>query len=989
MHLEAGPTPPASSSQLHSLVDFRDFADIRTKSAKAYADKYSETPSDATPKASEFAWNYNPHSEYGLHTPNQGLGAADSPTSPDNQIHGPPGSSQPELRALNIQGLATSPHTKARPVREPLQRTMSRPISTPQNSTPGTTNLTTPDSKRVSVARDEKDLKERWNLMKELIDTEHSFFHDMTIAVDIFMATCSSVTALTIEDRKVIFGNVESIRDFVAKFLDALKKSVVTVYQIPSENRFHFKRTSAETSKAESNSNGMVLGVMPEKEFHPDLDRQTTVGAAFCQYTQEMDILYREWMIHQEASNKRIQQVQPNPQVKMWLDECYANARDITNAWNLDSLLVKPTQRYMKYPLLLRGLLKCTPPDHPDYEMLTKALAAIEDSANDINEEKKRREVATQVLRKQSRDGKNPPSSRLNLKNLMGRNKKKRSPSQHQALGLEDDDYEALRQKFGGHFFQLQIVMRDFEKYMEDSRIFMHRMARYVELLAQNYNFDGSTRYPEEESRVLQFVEVVNSINKHALTDHVFSIQRFVIDPVRKLWHLHENPQLLMGKHRKLKPLYLKYLGMKQRKDRINEKLQMEVDQYIAINDTLKKELPLLYGYTKDIVHSCLRNFLDIQVRWTSMWMQKLKPLLFDFNPDKFFEGDMSEFFQQIRDEFYQGFDQWDEEREAQTINTGKYLMDDEYNFLSKMPEPDQVYDSSQPGSSRPSTSSRRLPVSHSARGSVEHAARSTPNLALGGPPPLASNHPHRLSYNNSLSPPVPGGFYSGAESFYTQNSGANSGGPTTPLQPPSGQQTPSAFPGSGTAGQRQWFQSDWASHAVAQTEPGEVLSEGERLRLERGYDALSAHQAAHQYHMEREFRGEAAPLQAHSQSYSQSSNHLAPPNDNRYSDIFRSALPSDVAEDEEALMLNGPAPVTLETDEPRVLFVVASLFEFHIDSNRREAGFPYLKYVAGEVFDILAQRGELWLARNQDDPEGRLGWIWEKHFALLPTEET
>lgn len=37
--------------------------------------------------------------------------------------------------------------------------------------------------------------------------------------------------------------------------------------------------------------------------------------------------------------------------------------------------------------------------------------------------------------------------------------------------------------------------------------------------------------------------------------------------------------------------------------------------------------------------------------------------------------------------------------------------------------------------------------------------------------------------------------------------------------------------------------------------------------------------------------------------------------------------------------------------DKP--MFVVVSLYEFNIDRQRREAGFPYLTYVQGEVFDV------------------------------------
>lgn len=67
-----------------------------------------------------------------------------------------------------------------------------------------------------------------------------------------------------------------------------------------------------------------------------------------------------------------------------------------------------------------------------------------------------------------------------------------------------------------------------------------------------------------------------------------------------------------------------------------------------------------------------------------------------------------------------------------------------------------------------------------------------------------------------------------------------------------------------------------------------------------------------------------------------------------------------------------------------KVLFVSASLFEFNIDKERKEGGYPYLTYERGEVFDVVAQKGELWLAKNQDDPTNNLGWIWEQHFVIL-----
>ena len=44
--------------------------------------------------------------------------------------------------------------------------------------------------------------------------------------------------------------------------------------------------------------------------------------------------------------------------------------------------------------------------------------------------------------------------------------------------------------------------------------------------------------------------------------------------------------------------------------------------------------------------------------------------------------------------------------------------------------------------------------------------------------------------------------------------------------------------------------------------------------------------------------------------------------------------------------------PMTVAQDSAP-LFVAVSLYEFNIDKQRREAGFPYLTYVQGEVFDV------------------------------------
>ncbi|PVH84237.1 hypothetical protein DL98DRAFT_512629, partial [Cadophora sp. DSE1049] len=98
------------------------------------------------------------------------------------------------------------------------------------------------------------------------------------------------------------------------------------------------------------------------------------------------------------------------------------------------------------------------------------------------------------------------------------------------------------------------------------------------------------------------------------------------------------------------------------------------------------------------------------------------------------------------------------------------------------------------------------------------------------------------------------------------------------------------------------------------------------------------------------------------------------------YRNPFSSAMPMDDEVNDDS-----------DDDVPnyKVLYIAASLFGFNIGRERKEAGYSYLTYQAGDIFDVIAEKGELWLAKRQDDPSNRIGWIWSKHFARLARDDT
>lgn len=63
------------------------------------------------------------------------------------------------------------------------------------------------------------------------------------------------------------------------------------------------------------------------------------------------------------------------------------------NLLDMGSLIIKPVQRIMKYPLLLGELWQATPEDHPDYRPLQEALTTAKIINVNINEFKRRKDI--------------------------------------------------------------------------------------------------------------------------------------------------------------------------------------------------------------------------------------------------------------------------------------------------------------------------------------------------------------------------------------------------------------------------------------------------------------------------------------------------------------------------------------------------------------------------------------------------------------------
>lgn len=370
-------------------------------------------------------------------------------------------------------------------------------------------------SKDQSPSPDQKRLTRRKHIIKELVDTEYSFGTDMRVIDDIYKGTCGVIIASP-EDVKTLFGNSDQIISFSSTFLDSLKQAAKPVYVLPKTKRWNkANRISNATSHSgntgdESSINGIELN-------DDDKDRKTFIGETFGHHMRSMEDIYSKYLKNHDAANQKLAQLQTNPKVQIWLKECKQYANDLTTAWDLDSLLVKPVQRILKYPLLLDQLLEATPENHPDYTALDVAAREMKGVSMRINEAKKQAEIFEQV--QNTKRGRKDSDMRAGLAKAFGQTKKLR-PQLTTSSMFDDKEYTAVAERFSEHFVRLQVVMRDVEMYTTDVERFMKKFLDFA-IFIENYIDVGQTSYPELESKWRKFRMSMRDMSAMALVEHV------------------------------------------------------------------------------------------------------------------------------------------------------------------------------------------------------------------------------------------------------------------------------------------------------------------------------------------------------------------------------------------------------------------------------------------------------------------------------------
>ncbi|CAJ1065111.1 T-lymphoma invasion and metastasis-inducing protein 1 isoform X2 [Xyrichtys novacula] len=190
----------------------------------------------------------------------------------------------------------------------------------------------------------------------ELVETERTYVKDLNCLIGRYLTPLQKETFLTQDELDVLFGNLPEMVEFQVEFLKTLEDGTRLVPDLEKLERVdQFKK---------------VL---------------FSLGGSFLYYADRFKI-YSAFCASHTKVPKVLVKAKTDADFKAFLDERNPKQQ---HSSTLESYLIKPIQRVLKYPLLLRELYSLTDPDSEEHYHLDVAMKAMNKVASHINEMQK------------------------------------------------------------------------------------------------------------------------------------------------------------------------------------------------------------------------------------------------------------------------------------------------------------------------------------------------------------------------------------------------------------------------------------------------------------------------------------------------------------------------------------------------------------------------------------------------------------------------
>lgn len=316
------------------------------------------------------------------------------------------------------------------------------------------------------------------------------------------------------------------------------------------------------------------------------------------------------------------------PDVKIIVANINRRIRDETNSYDLPSMLIKPIQRILKYPLLLSELIK-TSSNPRETEQLQQALETMTKMASEINEYKRRKELVQKYRRVSSHDQSlSAKISRLTI-HTMKKKSSRLGMKIYSKIGLvsstKDPEFDSLFTQFKSLEKTIKIFLKDLLLLMENQNIFLKYSHDFVQSVVDFY---AGKRNIDE---IILLLRTHKDIWENIWSEMKKLLKFNVIEVIEILLKKFEGPNHLIAKRN---DKLADYDSLSRSRDgnflnkTRNEEEAKKKHDFEALNTQLIDELPDLIRLSTDIFNNSLAAFFKIKKLFIGRTAQSLLKLI-------------------------------------------------------------------------------------------------------------------------------------------------------------------------------------------------------------------------------------------------------------------------------------------------------------------------------------------------------------------------
>ncbi|XP_041511073.1 rho guanine nucleotide exchange factor 38 isoform X2 [Microtus oregoni] len=407
-----------------------------------------------------------------------------------------------------------------------------------------------------------KMMAKRAKIIRELIQTERDYVTDLELCVREVVQPLRNkqVDRLDVEG---LFSNIESVHQISAKLLSLLEEATTDV--------------------------------------EPAMQ---VIGEVFMQIKGPLEDVYKIYCYHHDEAHSVLESYEKEEELKQHLNHCIQSLKNIymqegkPNLLDMGSLMIKPIQRVMKYPLLLCELRNSTPPSHPDYRALEEAFAAVKDINVNINELKRRKDLVLKYKKNDEDESLKDKLSKLNIHSISKKSKRVTNHLKILTRGesqVKDNTFNREEKLFRSLEKTLRLCVKHISSCLQHIEAMAFPPQSVAELREISYK-DGETNCGEPQNHAF-----------NPCQDFVARSQRLILSPLSALLSLFPGPQKLIQKR------YDKLLDCNSSLPRsAADESDLAKREYEALNAQLVEELQAFNQAARKILLNCLCSFITL-----------------------------------------------------------------------------------------------------------------------------------------------------------------------------------------------------------------------------------------------------------------------------------------------------------------------------------------------------------------------------------------